>query len=458
MRRAALLTLVLSLVLVAPASAAQDNFGRLFPNLPGFTAPTNQQIADLAQSMLDPNLDSENNCLVTTPPPSGCVFSGFTYGDQFIDHDITLDTAPSPLAPVDPTTLPNGRTFALDLDSVYAGGPSVSPQLYVGNRFKVQEPNPNGVRDLPRNGDGSAVLVEKRNDENQIISQIHVAFLKAHNRLIDEGLSFATAQRTLQLHYQMLVAQDYLPHVLNAADAAGVVDKNQPLKVKAKKMTPVEFSVGAFRNAHSNVRRAYRLNGTNNCQNLQVFAFANPAASLMGGRQIQAGRQIDWGMFFDDFAEPTGCVGLRNIQRKTDTLLSSSLFQLPIPGAEAAGDNVLAFRNMIRGKFYGMPSGQAVAQALGIPVITPAELDLGPGFETGTPLWFYILAESSRVEGGQRLGPVGSAITAATFAGILQDDKSSYLNTNGFVARADITGPDGKMSFADLLRFARVAG
>ena len=58
------------------------------------------------------------------------------------------------------TTLTNGRTFRLDLDSVYGGGPTVSPQLYAGDRFKVQEPNANGVRDLPRNADGSAILVE----------------------------------------------------------------------------------------------------------------------------------------------------------------------------------------------------------------------------------------------------------------------------------------------------------
>ncbi len=37
---------------------------------------------------------------------------------------------------------------------------------------------------------------------------------------------------------------------------------------------------------------------------------------------------------------------------------------LPIPGAEGGGDNVLAFRNLVRGKFYDLPSGEAIAEAM----------------------------------------------------------------------------------------------
>ena len=257
---------------------------------------------------------------------SGCVFSGFTYFGQFIDHDLTLDLSPSPFAPVDVTTITNQRTFRLDLDSVYAGGPTVSPQLYDGQRFRVQEPNPNGVRDLPRNPDGSAVLVEKRNDENQVLAQIHVAFLKAHNRLVDEGYTFGRARSTLRKHYQFAVINDYLPHILEPGFVEAEFDPGKQSKLLKDLLakpdfTPQEFAVSAFRFGHTQVRRAYRLNATNACQNLQVFNLANPVASLMGGRQIQAGRQIDWGQFFEEFPEPVGCEGLRNIGRKLDPLI-----------------------------------------------------------------------------------------------------------------------------------------
>lgn len=464
----------LVLLLAGPASANQ--FGRLFPGLPPLNSQTSQELADLAQTELDPNLDSGNNCLVTTVPFSGCVRSGFTYFGQFIDHDLTLDTGASPTAPVNIETIDNQRTLKLDLDSVYGGGPKVSPRLYNGDKFIVREPNENGVRDVPREpvtvAQGGplagqpaapAIIAEARNDENQIILQIQIAMYKAHNRLIDMGMSFSKAQRTLQQHYQMAIVNDYLPHILSQSIDLGDVLGGQGSQwfaryLFASDFTPVEFSVASFRFGHSQVRRAYRLNSVAapNCGNLQVFALANPGASLMGGRPLQANRQIDWGMFLDEFPEPAGCEGLRNPGRKIDTLISSSLFQLPIPGAEAAGDNVLAFRNLIRAKFYDMPSGQDVARLMGLEPITPAELNLGPAFANGTPLWYYILAESERTQDGQRLGPVGSRINAAVFSKLVLRDPDSYARDNKFQPDSRITGADNLMTLSDLFAFAGV--
>jgi Animal haem peroxidase len=463
--RVVLLVLLAVLACAGPVHAQSlTRFGEMYPDLPDFNAPTSQQLADLAQRQLDPNLDARNNCENPVPPVSGCVFSAFTYFGQFIDHDLTLDTSPSPTAPVDVTRITNQRTFRLDLDSVYGGGPSAAPQLYDGSRFRLQESNPNGVRDLARNADGSAILVERRNDENQVLSQIHVAMLKAHNRLVDEGASFAEAQLTLQRHYQAAIVADYLPHILIPGFVENDFSKDDKKQSKLMKdllkkpdFTPQEFAVAAFRFGHSQVRRAYRLNGTNACQNLQVFSLTDPGASLMGGRQIQAGRQIAWGQFFEEFPEPAGCAGLRNIGRRVDTLISSSLFVLPIPGAEAAGSNVLAFRNMLRAKFYGMPSGQAIAAREGLSVLTPAQLDLGPGMETGTPLWFYVLAEAELTQDGQRLGVLGSRLNAAAFAAVLFRDKAAYVNDNRFRLDPRIAGPDGRMTVSDLFRFAGVA-
>ena len=52
---------------------------------------------------------------------------------------------------------------------------------------------------------------------------------------------------------------------------------------------------------------------------------------------------------------------------------------------------------------------------MGITVITPEQLNLGPGFARGTPLWYYVLAESGIREFGQRLGPVASRINVEAF-------------------------------------------
>jgi hypothetical protein len=438
MRRALLVSVLLAVTFAVPAEA---DFGRMFPRAPGFTDPSAQQLADLAQTMLDPNADAGDNLVVP---------SGFTYGGQFADHDLTLDVTPQPFAPVDPVGLPNGRTFRLDLDSVYGAGPAGSPQLYEADRVHFRVGVSFGQPDLPRNPDGSAIIAEGRNDENEIISQIHVAFLRAHNRLIDEGHPFLEAQTILRHAWQRIILGEYLPAVLGqaAVDAARRDRGNRLYKPgnPGNPMTPVELSVAAFRFGHSEVRRAYELNETTG--KIQVFSFTAP--DLRGGRPLPAGRQIAWGNFFDELAEPDDADG-GNHTRHVDTLISSSLFQLPIPGAEAAGSNVLAFRNMLRAKFYGLPSYETVARELGLSPV-------GPGsFPGGTPLWFGILRESEAA-GGLVVGPTGGAIIAETFVGLLEADKESILRAQREPAPPTaLVGADGQPSFSDLLVFAGLA-
>ena len=63
----------------------------------------------------------------------------------------------------------NFRDPRLALDSLY-GGPSAKRELFSdGKRFLVND------RDLPRTATGTAIIGDGRNDENQVISQIHVA-------------------------------------------------------------------------------------------------------------------------------------------------------------------------------------------------------------------------------------------------------------------------------------------
>ena len=269
---------------------------------------TIQELADLAQVMFDPNLDADNN-------PSGLT-SAFTYFGQFVDHDLTLDLSPSPTATVDPTTLLNNRAFSFDLDSVYGGGPDVSPQLYAADRkrFLVQTPNANGVNDLPRRPDGSAILVEGRNDENQIISQIHTAFLLFHNRMVDRFRTYEAAHVFTVMAYRWIVLHEFLPDIVgqDAIDAVPPVAADgfyQPGNA-ATPMTPVEFSVAAYRFGHSQVRRAYRLNGTATARTCRCSTSPTPATSLMGGRPLQAGRQISWGQFLADLPQPAECAAL----------------------------------------------------------------------------------------------------------------------------------------------------
>ena len=114
--------------------------------------------------------------------------AGYTYLGQFIDHDISFDPASSLDKQNDPEALIDFRTPRLDLDSLYGRGPDDQPYLYDPQDLRKfalgRELTENGrlspSRDLPRFG-GRALIGDKRNDENVIVSQLHGAFLMFHN-------------------------------------------------------------------------------------------------------------------------------------------------------------------------------------------------------------------------------------------------------------------------------------
>ena len=85
----------------------------------------------------------------------------------------------------------NFRTPRYDLDSVYGRGPASEPVFYdPSDRDKLLlAANVNGVEDVPRDGDGHAIIPERRNDENLIVVQLHKAVARFHNRLVDYARS-----------------------------------------------------------------------------------------------------------------------------------------------------------------------------------------------------------------------------------------------------------------------------
>jgi hypothetical protein len=473
--RLVLAILVTALLTPLTSTAQQQMFGRLFPELPHYDAPddatlnvlTAAAIGDGPGPLFDDGAPSGNN-------PDG-VRAFFTYFGQFLDHDMTLDSLPLPADFVDPSTIPNDRDQRLNLDSVYGNPKNPNPALYEadGTHFRINDvKDDNGTTvaldlDLPRNPDGSAIIGDHRNDENQIIAQIHVAYLRAHNKLIDQGFKFAAARRLMEYRHQWLVVHEFLPEVLDPEVYADVfrtsrshphITQLQQIHTRyydpdnaAKAQMPVEFSVGAYRFGHSQVRAAYRLASGGGF--IQVF---HPAlADLRGGRPITLDRVIFW----PNFLNVDGLPPAVNVSRKIDTLLSSGLFNLPIPGAEADGTAILAKRNIQRAREYGLPSGQAVAARLRLKVLTNEQIAAAlprlaalrddPAYKGEAPLWLYILAESEIVHAGAKLGPVGSRIVAEVIGGLLAADKNSYIR-KGWV-------PEGESYRAeDLLREAGV--
>jgi hypothetical protein len=468
---------------IAPAAPAQS-FGRMFGGLAPFTSPSPSDLGDLAAAMLNRHADpiSTNR---GTADDNAKLPAEFTYLGQFADHDLTFDPTPQPGAATDPTRITNGRTFRFDLDSVFGAGPGGDPRLYATDHLHLllQEPNANGVLDYARNPDGSAIINEPRNDENQIVSQVGTAFYRFYNRLIDRGYGYAKARRLTTDYWQEIVLRELLPAFVGQAQVDSYLHLRRGRYVvrtpsfPRNTFAPIEFSLCAYRFGHALVRAAYHINdnpagpsraATDN--NVPLFEMsALSTGDLTGGAALPgpttlgaspAGHQIEW-KYFVPALDKTPTDPTINFARRTQPTVSAPLFFLPpltIPGAPN-GTNVLLLRDFLRSHYYGVPSGQSIARALHLPVISAASINPthDGSLDRGTPLLYYVLAEAQRYH--STLGPVGRAIVAQTFLRVLADDPHSVLH-NGFrpdPALIRIDRHRKRFTFGDLLVDAGVA-
>src|SRR5215212_56720 len=125
----------------------QGRFGRLFPSLPPFAVDqpsVRNNLLELGKpgGIMDAN-DQPPPANPLTPNPNNPDnpdhTAGVTFLGQFLDHDITFDPTSSLQSQVDPTTVPNFRTAAFELDSVYGAGRRANPHLY-------DQSSPDGIK------------------------------------------------------------------------------------------------------------------------------------------------------------------------------------------------------------------------------------------------------------------------------------------------------------------------
>ena len=136
---------------------------------PGY-GPPDELLQQLAAQMGEPTGAALENPDIL----SGEVFLG-----QFIDHDMTFDRSPMPEQELDPKGLVNFDSPFFDLASVYGRGPDLDPQFYEADGMHMRiVRTAEGVEDLPRQDDGTALIGDPRNDENLILTQLHLLFLK----------------------------------------------------------------------------------------------------------------------------------------------------------------------------------------------------------------------------------------------------------------------------------------
>ena len=449
--------------------AAEGRFGLMFKQLPPF-APPDALLTALADRMRE----SAEAPLAQGDNPQ--LPAGFTFLGQFIDHDLTFDTTLLTDQQADPDAVRNFRSARYDLDSVYGLGPTQQPHLYdprdPAKLLIAGLHDPHQPDDLPRQSNGTALIGDPRNDENLNICQLHLAFMKFHNVLVDhvraQGVGaddvFEGARRLTRWHFQWVVIHDFLPRVVGRSllDQLLVERGDQPAKVKLafykpknpnKPMLPVEFAVAAYRFGHSLIRPSYRLNAS-----VGAAAFEEPPTeqSLNGSRPLPPSMVIQWHHFFDIAGQAAA-----QRARRIDSQLSPRLFHLPSSLIPPPDPHVsLAERNLLRGKRLGLPSGQAVARAMGVPVLSNQELGLGQeaGWQGEAPLWYYLLKEAELQHQGVQLGAVGGRIVGEVLVGLLERDRNAYLNQDPrFRPVPPIAPAPGQFAMGDLLKFAGVA-
>jgi hypothetical protein len=349
--------------------------------------------------------------------------AGQPFFGQYLAHDLTADRSPLRVQ-ADVNTLRNVRSPRANLEALYGGGPVGSPYLY-DQTDSAKLLLAVGGRDLPRNQQGIALIGDPRNDVHAFMTGLQVAFVHSHNGLVDrlraDGVSeselFDDARLALSWHYQWVIIRDFLPNLVGEAMTTSVLrDGPRLYRPTGEPFIPVEFADAAYRYGHSQIKGDYQLRRGG--ARFPVFP------DLAGFRPLAPEHVIDWTLLFD---VPSHTVAQR--AKPIDGQLPRSLIRLPesITGViEVAAYRSLAARDLQRGMGTGLPSGEAVARAVGAKPLTREELALGDWPEE-TPLWLYILREAAVRGEGDHLGEVGGRIVAEVVVGIIRNDPESYL-------------------------------
>jgi hypothetical protein len=169
-----------------PDVSLGDSFGRMF-RLPPFAPPTDavrEALLELGKAggIMDANDDLAAGPIALVADPNLSLVNrnntrhtaGVTFFGQFLDHDVTFDSSSRLGFPSQPINSTNARTPFLDLDSVYASGPSGTPELYdTADPIKLKIESGGQFEDLPRNPSNMAAFIgDPRNDENVILDRI----------------------------------------------------------------------------------------------------------------------------------------------------------------------------------------------------------------------------------------------------------------------------------------------
>jgi len=280
--------------------------------------------------------------------------SGYTYLLQLIAHDIVDSTISLAKGAGVSFGFANARQTPLSLETIYGGGPDVSPQAYEftadhhgsaglvpSTRLRVGRLQNAGStqgcpfldvgRGVPRDtadsglqGSGAgeedllteALIADPRNDTHALLSQLTVLFHRLHNKIDDmlaaaqpgqgSGIDghaaslafkrFIGARIAMTLVYRRILVDDVLQRILHPlVYKRYAVDRLAP--IDGGPGVALEFSHGAFRFGHAMVRSAYQVNNDDEIPTKFALRLSSQGTPQFVPVTEQWG--IEWARFFD---------------------------------------------------------------------------------------------------------------------------------------------------------------
>ena len=380
---------------------------------------------------------------------TGDLPAGYTYFGQFAVHDV------SSLQPRHPT--PIKRLFslnkpALDLDSIYgqglarasrsagrppAGRGSSRVPFDRATGMFVLDPAGSGAnaekdRDLPRNALLQASIGDGRNDENLLIAQMQVLFMRFHNRIVHDlrtsgvrgpKVLFERARKEVVKAYQYLVLHDLTKKLVPEAVYAAVVLQGRGALSTPNAAAPtiaLEFVDAACR-LHSLVRSSYALNDrrtVNFTRMRELTGHEQPANASKP--LLQRDDVVDWRFFFEFANYPQQ---QRPWQRANAISVVLNPFMRKLQVHKRKRIDMLK-TNITTAVKHRLCTGQEACEALQkqLPALAKeldlrridvdnrvlSELKRTNSIRTRTPLWLYMMLEAA----SGRMGVLGGWIIA----------------------------------------------
>lgn len=448
-------------------------------------------------------------------PEDSEIPAGYTYLAQFIAHDLSEDSktkqevpAHRPFDPnLDITDITNLKSPLFDLETIY--GKIVEGKLPEAKYLESdnaslklgwtsdddQDKNvyPN---DFNREVNGTPNITDLRNDENLLLAQMQIAFMKFHNAIVLELKDspnpppdiFKEARRKAIRHYQYIVLNDFLPTIVQDKILKRVIksfedNNHQNIFYNTDSgdtdflYLPLEFTVGAFRFGHSMVRSSYNLNEITLSKDARLdflIRFIKKSEVSLKNR-LRSSWVINWNLFFDipgSQNKPTGFNLARKINTKYEGILGTFS---EFPGNEKRINSLSAI-DLYRAVRWKLPTGQAMAdniinklKARNLELLrnlTPVEMrqtfrndltdDQKNRLTDDTPFLYYILAEAEVHKTGEKLGDIGSWIVSEVFIKLLYESPYSILQDK-LEDSAEFLGNkfNGKFGIAEMLLYSK---